>query len=298
MIVITLTDCPPSLRGDMTKWLFEINTGVYVGQVSARVRDEIWKRIKESSKSGRATMVFSTNNEQGMDFRIHNSGWEPIDFDGLKLILRPSPARIKKLGELRMGFSNAARMRKAKQMSSKRYNNFTVPERYLIVDVETTGLSSEEDEITEIGAMIVNKHDVEAEFHSLIRTKGNIPKHIVSLTGISDEMLQREGRELVDVLGEFLVFANDLPVVSHNADFDFGFLRAACEKCGLPLFSNRSIDTLKLAKRLVNDVKNYKLETLLTHLGMEVVSAHRSRDDCFSTMKLFQKLNEIMQSAE
>jgi len=295
MIVITLTDCPSSLRGDLTKWLFEINIGVYVGQVSARVRDEIWKRIKESTKSGRATMVFSTNNEQGMDFRIHNSGWEPIDFDGLKLIMRPSPARIKKLGELRMGFSNAARMRKAKQMSSKRYSNFKIPERYLIVDVETTGLSAEEDEITEIGAIIVNKHDVEVEFHSLIRIKGNIPKHITSLTGISDEMLQREGRELADVLGEFLAFAGELPVVSHNADFDYGFLRTACERCGLPLFSNRSIDTLTLAKRVVSDAKNYKLETLLTHLGIEVVGVHRSREDCFSTKQLYEKLIEIMQ---
>jgi len=294
MIVITLTDCPSSLRGDMTKWLFEINTGVYVGQVSARVRDEIWNRVKESTKTGRVTMVFGTNNEQGMDFRIHNSGWEPIDFDGLKLILRPSPARIKKLGELRMGFSNASRMRKAKQMSSKRHSNFKIPEKYLIVDVETTGLSAEEDEIIEIGAIIVNKRDAEAEFHSLIRAKMNIPKHIVSLTGISDEILQREGRQLGDVLGEFLLFAGDLPVVSHNADFDYGFLRASCERCGLPLFSNRSIDTLTLAKRLISDAKNYKLETLLTHLGIEVVSVHRSRDDCFSTKQLFEKLIEIM----
>ena len=54
MIVITLTDCPPALRGDLTKWLQEINTGVYVGHVSARVRDEIWKRVRESAKGGPA----------------------------------------------------------------------------------------------------------------------------------------------------------------------------------------------------------------------------------------------------
>ncbi len=48
MIVITLSDCPPKVRGDLSKWLIEINTGVYVGQVSARVREELWKRICEN----------------------------------------------------------------------------------------------------------------------------------------------------------------------------------------------------------------------------------------------------------
>ena len=82
MIVIILNNCPPALRGDLTKWLQEVNTGVYVGQVSARVRDELWARVQGNVKSGRATMVFNTNNEQGMDFRVHNTSWEPIDFDG------------------------------------------------------------------------------------------------------------------------------------------------------------------------------------------------------------------------
>lgn len=94
MIVVHLTACPPALRGDMTKWLFEIATGVYVGDVSARVRDNLWDRIKLSCKLGRAVMVYNTNTEQGLDFRVFGDTWEPIDFDGLKLMLRPSPSRI------------------------------------------------------------------------------------------------------------------------------------------------------------------------------------------------------------
>src|SRR5690554_1062039 len=120
MIVITLTDCPPKLRGDLTKWLQEINPGVYVGRVSARVRDVVWKRVQDNAKSGKATMVYSTNNEQRMDFRVHNTTWEPIDFDGLKLILRPSPARMKKLADSRMGYSKAARRRIARQMQRRK----------------------------------------------------------------------------------------------------------------------------------------------------------------------------------
>ena len=83
MIVVSMTNCPPKLRGDLTKWLMEINTGVYVGQVSARVREALWKRICENIGSGQATMVFSTNNEQHMDFYVHNSSWIPVDLDGM-----------------------------------------------------------------------------------------------------------------------------------------------------------------------------------------------------------------------
>ena len=95
MVVITLTSCPPKLRGDLTKWLFEIDTGVFVGNLNARVRDGVWKRICENIKNGRATMVFSSNNEQKLDFRIHNADWEPIDYDGIKLVLRRYPDKEK-----------------------------------------------------------------------------------------------------------------------------------------------------------------------------------------------------------
>lgn len=298
MIVITLTDCPPALRGDLTKWLQEISTGVYVGQVSARVRDEIWKRVRESAKSGRATMVFSTNNEQRMDFRVHNTGWQPIDFDGLKLMLRPSPSRVKELDELKTGFSNAARMHKARHISSRKHGSKPLPERYIVVDVETTGLSMVEHEIIEIGAMKVSEREIEAKFHALVKAKVSIPPAIEALTGLSDEILGREGRELAEVLPEFLAFAGDLPVVSHNANFDYGFLRAACERCGLPLFSSQCVDTLALARRLVDDVINYKLATLLDYFGIEANGIHRSSEDCLSTKQLYEKLIELRQAAE
>ena len=295
MIIITLTDCPPALRGDLTKWLQEINTGVYVGKVSARVRDLLWKRIKDSAKTGRATMVFTTNNEQGMDFRVHNTIWEPIDFDGLKLMLRPSPARVKKMSEIRMGFSKAARMRKAKQLSNRRRSK-PLPNEYVIVDLETTGLSVTKHMIIEIGAIKVNMGQIEEKFHALVKTKEKIPENVRALTGISDEILRQEGRELADILQEFLAFVGDLPIISHNVDFDYGFLRAACEKCGLPLFSNQCIDTLVLSRRLVDNVQNYKLKTLLKHFGIKVDTVHRSIEDCLNTKQLYEKLIEIRQS--
>jgi len=116
VIVLSLNNCPNALRGDLTKWLLEITPGVYVGQVSSRVRDNLWDRVCELVKNGKATMVYSTRNEQHLDFRVHGSDWEPIDFEGIKLVLRPSPARVKKLGEMRLGYSKASKYRKAKRM--------------------------------------------------------------------------------------------------------------------------------------------------------------------------------------
>lgn len=80
MIVVTVTDCPPRLRGDLSKWLLEINTSVYVGQLNPRVREELWKRICKHLPRGRATMVYSANNEQRMSFHVHNTTWQPADF--------------------------------------------------------------------------------------------------------------------------------------------------------------------------------------------------------------------------
>ena len=113
MVVITLEKCPISLRGDLTKWLQEISLGVYVGQVSARVRDRLWERICEESKSGRATMVFSTRNEQRFDFRVHNTIWRPVDFDGLKLMMRPSITEARKYRKGAAGSSDRRPDRKS-----------------------------------------------------------------------------------------------------------------------------------------------------------------------------------------
>ena len=91
MVVITLGSCPARLRGDLTKWMMEIRTGVYVGEMSARVRDALWKRICENVAQGSASMVYSDQNEQGFSIRVHNSEWEPVDFDGITLMRKPAP---------------------------------------------------------------------------------------------------------------------------------------------------------------------------------------------------------------
>lgn len=90
MVVIVLSACPAGLRGHLTRWLMEISAGVFVGHMSARVRDLLWVNVCEMVGGGRAIVVFSVPGEQRMDFRVHNHHWMPTDFDGLTLMMRPA----------------------------------------------------------------------------------------------------------------------------------------------------------------------------------------------------------------
>jgi CRISPR-associated protein Cas2 len=90
MTVIVVAACPVGLRGHLTRWLLEIAPGVFVGKISARVRDRMWDRVTEMVKTGRAIMVHSADNEQGLAFKVHAHEWVPIDHEGINLILRPA----------------------------------------------------------------------------------------------------------------------------------------------------------------------------------------------------------------
>ena len=88
MTVIVLTAVPPGLRGHLTRWLLEISAGVFVGHVSARVREEMWARVVEYVADGRALMVHSVRGEQRLAFQVHGHDWTPVDFDGITLMQR------------------------------------------------------------------------------------------------------------------------------------------------------------------------------------------------------------------
>lgn len=115
MVVIVVTACPAGLRGHLTRWLLEISAGVFVGHVTARVRDLMWERVVELAKDGRAIMIHSVRGEQRLAFKVHRHDWLPVDLDGIQLMLRPSTARQDKPQQLRDGWSNASKYRRAKR---------------------------------------------------------------------------------------------------------------------------------------------------------------------------------------
>lgn len=294
MTIVVLTDCPPRLRGDLTKWMLEINTGVYVGNMSARVRDEIWERICEHVRTGRATMIYRVNNEQHMSFRVHNTTWQPVDFDGLTLMRKPLPAQhfgVPEKTVLPDGFSNAAHREKARKMARKSAPFLLCD--YVVVDLETTGLHPTEDEIVELAAIRVTKGEVSSQFHQMIRIDKPLPKTVSQLTGITDRDILEQGVQLSKVMPHFLDFVREMPIVSHNAGFDQQFLQNACRRAALPPMKNRFVDTLGLARQKVECVSNYKLKTLADYFGIEQEGEHRALVDCFTTHNVFCKLKQM-----
>ena len=309
MLVITVTSCPPALRGDLTLWLQEIDVGVYVGNVSARVREQLWQRVTENLSDGRATMVFSTNNEQKMDFRIHNSHWQPVNFDGLRLIMRPTKESESVQQNFKPGFSLAAQRQKARKFKGKTGNDdattadttmdyadqlSTEPKRkddvYVVIDVETSGLHPLRNEIIEFGALKVMPGGETIFFSKLVKTNAPIQESITLITGITNQHLMDEGLELMDALIQFLDFVGDHTIVAHNARFDYQFIRQACKRCMLPAFTNYYIDTLGLAKRVIPGRSSYKLGDLAKLLGIKIDTKHRALEDCLTTNAIYERL--------
>jgi CRISPR-associated protein Cas2 len=87
MVVVILEKSPSSLRGELSRWLFEVKAGVFVGCISSLVRDELWKVITERRRQGNAMLIYPTNNEQGFTTRTLGKPRRTLqDIDGLLLV--------------------------------------------------------------------------------------------------------------------------------------------------------------------------------------------------------------------
>jgi CRISPR-associated protein Cas2 len=87
MVVFILENVRPALRGELSRWLFEVKTGVFTGRVSALVREELWQMVGQKLGKGSAVMIYSTNNEQGFNARtLGNPSRRFVDIEGLLLV--------------------------------------------------------------------------------------------------------------------------------------------------------------------------------------------------------------------
>ncbi|KAB1006504.1 type I-E CRISPR-associated endoribonuclease Cas2 [Cronobacter sakazakii] len=87
MLVVVTENVPPRLRGRLAIWLLELRAGVYVGDVSRRVREMIRHQINELAEEGNEVIAWATNNESGFDFQTFGVNRRiPVDLDGLRLV--------------------------------------------------------------------------------------------------------------------------------------------------------------------------------------------------------------------
>ncbi len=159
--------------------------------------------------------------------------------------------------------------------------------QFLILDIETTGLSPTSCEITEIAAVVVRDGQIVDSYQTLVSIDAEIPAYISEATGIYSQMLTNAPK-LPQVLDRFLEFATGSVIVGHNIRFDLGFIIAAFEQLSLR-FNNESpiVDTLHLAKKLLTgEVSNFKLETLARELHLDHTPSHRAMPDVLATVDL------------
>jgi len=87
MVVLIVTAVKPGLRGELTRWMLEPQAGVFVGNLPARVRDQLWRKVERDVKEGSAVMLHSARTEQGFAVSVHGDRKRlPVDFEGLTLI--------------------------------------------------------------------------------------------------------------------------------------------------------------------------------------------------------------------
>ncbi|HVE99284.1 MAG TPA: DEDD exonuclease domain-containing protein, partial [Mycobacteriales bacterium] len=162
---------------------------------------------------------------------------------------------------------------------------------FVVVDLETTGGSPHACAITEIGAVRVRGGEVEGTFQTLVQPGTPIPPFIAVLTGITDAMVASAPR-LATVLPAFLEFARGSVLVAHNAPFDLGFLRAACRQQQLEWPGFDSLDTARLARRVLtrDEAPDCKLSTLARLFRATVTPCHRALADAQATVDVLHGL--------
>jgi DNA polymerase-3 subunit epsilon len=163
---------------------------------------------------------------------------------------------------------------------------------FCVLDLETTGLSPDTAGITEIGAVRYEQGLEVGRFQTLVNPDAPIPPRITVVTGITHAMVF-DAPKIGEALPSLLEFIGDAVIVGHNIRFDMSFLNAASIQAGYGRLPNRSVDTLRLAQRLIRrDLRSFKLSSLAAYFGSPTTPNHRALDDTLATAHVFWSLLE------
>ncbi|KXH80016.1 PolC-type DNA polymerase III [Sporosarcina sp. HYO08] len=157
---------------------------------------------------------------------------------------------------------------------------------FVVFDVETTGLSAVYDTIIELAAVRVRNGEIIDTFERFANPHHPLSSTTTELTGITDDMV-KNAPEVEEVIKDFVEFIGDSVLVAHNAKFDMGFFYEASKKAGLPAVAYPVIDTLELARFLLPELRNHRLNTLAKRYNIELTQHHRAIYDTEATAYLF-----------
>ncbi len=250
------------------------------------------KKVKtiQLLKEGEGIILFGEMGEFNgrADFRIKNIGLcdFPQGFVPERLPSKPIPTKYKMVFPQEIEDTTQLNLFKADD---------TVPEClkgkvFVVFDLETTGLDTLNDKITEIGAVKIVDGEIVDGFTTLINPRVPISAKITELTGITDEMVA-DKPVFSDVVGDFYKYIDGATLIAHNASFDVNFIKKASEKEGFYI-ENEYLDTMEIARKEVLGLKNYKLNTVCDHFGIEFLH-HRAMSDAHATAKMFLEIIKL-----
>ncbi len=158
---------------------------------------------------------------------------------------------------------------------------------FVVVDVEATGAKTPPNRLIELGAYRIRGGRIVDKFLQLINPEIPIPRFVMTLTGISNDMVRR-APVFAEVAPQWLDFVNDSVLVAHNAPFDTSFLNHEISRVypGHRMI-NAHLCTVRLSRRVLPDLMNHRLDTIANHFSIPIVSRHRAGSDALATAEIF-----------
>ena len=169
----------------------------------------------------------------------------------------------------------------------------TLPQDYVVIDLETTGLDTRFCEIIELSAVLVRNDEIADIFHSLVKPVEKVGEFVESLTGITNEMLTN-APSVDAALPEFLRFVGDNIVIGHNVNFDINFIYDDKMKIDGNPFRNDYVDTLQIARKALPQLSHHRLKDIAEYLSFDFATQHRATEDCMMTYQCYLKLKDIV----
>lgn len=202
--------------------------------------------------------------------------------DRVVLALLGADPRIRQLADGRWGLVAAVQESPALEACT-----------FAVVDVETTGMRAwGGDRITEIAVVVVQGQRRELVFESLVNPERKIPAFIASMTGISDATV-RQAPTFAEIAEDVLAALGGRVFVAHNARFDWGFVGAELHRARDVALDGPMLCTVRLARRLVREVRSCSLDNLSQHFGLSNEARHRAAGDAVATGELLHRLLEL-----
>lgn len=158
---------------------------------------------------------------------------------------------------------------------------------FVCIDLETTGLNPKSDKIIEIGALKVRNGFVEDRYETFVNPGRSLEEITISITGIQEKDLKK-APEIGTIIGDFIDFTEDLPLLGHSVLFDYSFIKKAAVNHNFS-FERNGIDTLRIARAYLTQLPSKNLGQLCQFYNIDH-NAHRAMGDVEATYKLYLKL--------